>query len=503
MFAYFTKKKALAAVLAMLLILSSMLVSCGEKKIEDPAELFEYAEMKAFDSAAESLAEAYDKYLDNAKNTKGTGGVVSMDIDLSEEALGMLQLAVNMDLSWLSNIGFEGKAYSDKDSTSSNISLLLGDSRIADIQMLVENSTSSVYFAVPEALTKTLKISGDALSQPLNGFNFEDMPSGDTLVPLVKRYVEIFVTGIENVEKSEGTLTANGVSESCTVVKATLTPADAANIMKKMIETAKTDTDLKDLIVKLGDFAVQIPNSGVESGDALYTSLMEELELKLTDLEEYDFESEGDSKPIIITDYINSKNEIIGRAVSNETGEFVSYGKAVSDGKFGFEVKVEEKTVILGSGTTGKTTSGTFVIGDGTDDYAEITVKDLDEKLTKGTVDIKLLDGFEFDGDEMISALLKVYSLRVSFETSDDKMNFKLSVMNGENEFASFSVSGETKKVDKLDIATDDVMIIDEDLDASALLGILDLSALMENLKNSPVPSELVSMLELYLAMAG
>jgi hypothetical protein len=58
---------------------------------------------------------------------------------------------------------------------------------------------------------------------------------------------------------------------------------------------------------------------------------MEELELKLTDLEEYDFESEGDSEPIIITDYINSKNEIIGRAVSNETGEFVSYGKAVTN----------------------------------------------------------------------------------------------------------------------------------------------------------------------------
>ncbi len=501
MFTNMTKTRILAVLLALVLVLSTMLVSCGERKIEDPAELFKYAEMKSLDGVLASFTDAYDDYLGNITNSKAASGISSLDIDLSEEALGMIELLAEMDLSWLSNIGIDCEAYTDKDFISGKISLLLGESRIADIQMMIDKADSSVCFAIPEALTKTLKIQGDASSISLA--LFENLPSGDSLANIVKKYVEIFVSGIEKVEKSDGTLTANGVSENCTVVKATLTEIDAANILKQMIETAKTDAELKTLITNIGDTLAQMPNADIEGGEELYNSFIEDLEWKLEDIDEMDSERSDEIDAFIVTDYINSKNEIIGRALSNDQGEFISYGKAEKDGSFGFELKIEEEKVLRGEGKTGKTINGTFIIGDGDNDCAEIILKDIDEKLTKGTVDVKLLESFDLVGEEMLSAFLKVYSLRISFESSADKMNFKLSVMNGEDEFASISMKGEEKKVEKLTVPTEDVIVIDENIDFSALMGALDLSSLIENMKNSPIPSEIVSIIELYLAMAG
>ena len=501
MFTNITKKRTLATLIAVVLMLSAMLVSCGEKKIEDPAELFKYAEMKSLDAGLAIFADAYDEYLSNVNTTKAQGSATSIDINVSEEALGILELLAKMDLSWLSNIGIDNELYLDKESFTCDISLLLGESRLANLQMLMNKTDSSIYFAIPEVLTKAVKIVGDTSDVSLD--LIADLPSGDTLTALVKKYVGIFVSGIEKVEKSDGAITANGITESCTVVKATLTAASAANIMKQMIETAKVDTELKELIIKLGDTLAQIPDAEIESGDALYGNLMEEFEWKLEDIEEYDFESVGEDEAFVITDYINSKNEIIGRAISNDTGEFIFYGTAEKDGSFCFELKVEEETVLRGEGKNGKTINGKFIIGDGVNDYAEITLTELDEKLTKGTIDVKLLEAPEIDGAEMFSAFLSVYSLRVSFDTSATKADVTLAVMNGDNEFASISINGEKKKVEKLDIPTEDVIIFDENLDTSALMGALDLSALIENIKNSPIPAEIVSLIELYMAMVG
>ncbi len=501
MFTNMTKKRTLAILLALVLMLSAMLASCGEKKIEDPAELFKHAEMKAVDAGIDAFVNVYDEYLSSVKATKSTGALSSIDIDVSEEALGMLGLLAEMDLSWLSNIGIDGESYVDENSVGCNISLLLGESKLADIQMLMDKTDMSIYFAIPEALTNTLKLESGTPNVSLD--LLASLPSGETLASLVKKYVEIFVSGIEKVEKSDGALTANGVTESCTVVKATLTEADAANIVKQMIETAKTDGELNTLIMALGDTLAQIPNSDITSGEELYNGLIEQLDWTLEDIEASESERNDEIEAFVITDYINSKNEIIGRALSSDMGEFISYGTAGKDGSFGFELKIEEETVLRGEGKSGKAINGKFIIGDGMTDYAEITLTELDEKLTKGTIDIKLLETPDFDGAEMFSAFLTVYSLRLNFDASADKANVKLAVMNGEDEFAAISIRSEEKKVEKIDVPTEDVIVIDENLDPSALMGALDLSALIENMKNSPIPSEIVSILELYLAMVG
>ncbi len=500
MFTKMTKKRTFTVLLALILALSATLVSCGEKKIEDPAELFEYAEMKALDEGLASFTKAYDEYLENVTSPKAAGTAASMDIELSEDALGMIGLFADMDLSWLSKISIAGETYVDESLTSSNFSLLLGDSRLADIQMLIDRNDASIYFAIPEALSKTLKLQGDA---SIMSFDFlKNLPKGDALGALVKKYVEIFVSGIEKVEKSEGTLTANGISENCTVVKAILTEVDAANVLKQTIETAKTDAELKDLIVGIGDALVQIPDSGIASGEELYNSFIEALDGSMSDINDSESERSDELEALIFTDYINSKNEIIGRALSNDTGEFIFYGTAEVDGSFGFELKVEEETVLRGEGKSGKTINGTFIIGDGVNDYAEITLKEIKEDLSKGAVDVKILEMPDIEGADMLAGFLEVYTLRVSFDVSETKSDIRLSVMNGEEEFASINISGETKKVEKHSISTEDAIIIDENPDSSALMDALDLSALIENLKNSPIPSEIVSILELYLAMA-
>ena len=500
MFTNMTKKSTLAVLLALVLMLSAMLVSCSEKKIEDPAELYKHAEMKSLDAGLDAFAQAFDEYISILKAAdRSVGAATNIDINISEEALGMLGLLAEMDISWLSNIGIDGISYADKDSVTCDISLLLGESRLASLQMLMDKTDMSIYFAVPEVLTKTVKVESDTTNIPLD--IFEAMPSGDELTALVKRYAEIFVSGIEKVEKSDGTITANGVTESCTVVKATLTEVDAVNIVKQMTETAKTDESLKALIVDLGDALAQFPNADVESGNELYNSFVEELEWKLEGLGEIEHDEELEA--FIITDYINSKNEIIGRAISNDTGEFIFYGTAKKDGSFGFELKIEEETVLYGEGKSGKTINGIFTVGDGVNDYAEITITELDKKLTSGTIDVKLLEAPDLDGAEMLSAFLNVYSLRVSFDTSATKADVTLAIMNGEDEFASITVNNELKKVEKIDVDTEDVIVLDEELDSSALMDALDLSALIENMKNSPIPSEIVSILELYLAMAG
>ena len=105
----------------------------------------------------------------------------------------------------------------------------------------------------------------------LGGFSLEDadkldpvmdaLPDAKTVNSLIGKYLKEAVDLAEDVEKSDETLTAEGVSADYTALVSTITPETMVKIVEKLGPELKEDKDIKK-IIKI--FRV-IPGAGIVS----------------------------------------------------------------------------------------------------------------------------------------------------------------------------------------------------------------------------------------------
>lgn len=520
LFKNFKKTRICALVLALMMLLTLALGSCLQQPEKSPTEYMRRVEGKALKGFVSSMTDLYkDAELPDYK--KGFGGKETIELELSESAIDMIEaLAEGIDLSWLTKIGIDADVYMSDSVIGVNMLTKLGGSDLIGIEFIMDMAGKNAYFTIPDILSKYLKMdtseafaSSDAdISAMFSQIgDFSKLPDAKTVNSLADKYIDMFLDGVNKVERTEGTLTANGVEEKCTVLKITVTETDARAICKKILESAKNDTELKSVIASLCDWYVDIMAIADEtwdlSGEELCTEFYDNIDYMLEDIAENDSEALEDEEAIIITDYINGKDEIIGRTISDEDEDLLFYGTATGKDGFGFELAVEGTTLLVGKGNSDKKLNGTFTFTEEGTDYATVTLKDIDmKKLEKGSlsgiVDIKI-EEFPDEVPAITSALLSAYTIRLELDTNTkDGGKVALAIMSGESCFAklTFGVSfgGDYKAVAPID---GDTIEISEDLDASALLSEVDFDALLEKLRNSTIPEEYVSLIEQYVSL--
>ncbi len=529
------RKSLCALLMVFVLLLGMCLTACGEK---DPVKYTQKLEKDGVKTLASELAEAYDSYLSGA-TAKETAITYDMDLELSASALSLIEMAASasgaeLDLSFLSDISLGGEMYR-KDNSFGTFSLMLalGDSDLIGFDVIADTSVGEVVMGIPELITKYVSVDVNDLfavsgmnGSALAGIDLSKLPEGKVLEALINKYAAILFNGIKSVERAEETVTANGVEATLDTLTITVTEADAMAIAKTLLTEAKADKELETVVVSFVDtFASYMESMGEEpmSGAQAYAELCEEMDEALADIDAAIEENAAETgeaatgETLIIKNYVNRDDEIVGRTVSFDDETLLSYIYAENKEAFGFTLSAEGEEIVRGKGTNDKKLSGDFTFFSYGEPVFEASVKELDmQKLRKdgylnGTVEFGMDALADMAYDESLSAFLGNYTVRVEFAQKDANTgSLVLGLVDAEDSYfiklsvttAKGSGTGVVRPADesiiKLPLSKGEEAIA---LGAMELLESIDAEAVRARLNALPLPKEYIQILEQYLAL--
>ncbi len=359
------KKKKKVPVL--LIALLSLVAVCGVLVavfFQDIVGLFG----KPGDSSGETLFQSV--YGDAAHSvSKGIGGLfkladtqpapqtditsqLNMKLRIGEAILQTLSSG-GMDLSWLTNLNIRQTVVTDKDLAQVRWDLLLKDAAVSVDMIYGDNG---YWIGLPGLSDTYLKFDMAALGiaggADISGMQLPKLELSQAEVEAVlNRYFDITVKNIKNVKKENATIEAEGISQDVVQLTATLNGDTLLAIAKDFYKTLQEDEQARKLLDGLSEYcnalAAELSKTGAEEMPEkvdFYAELLASMAIAANSPVP---EEIGEGK--IIT-YLDSSNQIVGIALTDETGTAFSCLRAEQDGSFGLCLTADQVT-ITGKGT--------------------------------------------------------------------------------------------------------------------------------------------------------
>lgn len=324
-----SKNKMVIAISAVLLIVIAAgflfrgyLVNQVMFLTKNPAQYYAYVEHKNIGSGIDLLSENYASTSDQYKKIveNGMGYNVTADLSISPEYAGL------MGLSDLGNIKINSNVAVKELKQQISTELFYKDQSLVNLNIIyniVEDS--NIYLQVPELSNAYLLLSmmdltaqegqyqdiaNSKMLQFQNGLY--NQISAEELNQLLTKYTDIVINNLKNVEQNGSTeLSISDVSGKYTSLTVQLREQDLYVIGKDILETAKADKDLQDLLVE----------AGLTADD--YTSGIEEA---LQTLESNKDSITSSTEVVNMTVYIDGTGTIIGREfTASESTDTVGY----------------------------------------------------------------------------------------------------------------------------------------------------------------------------------
>lgn len=497
-----------------------------------PASFMQTVEQDAMGSMVDSLTNAYGKILDSVGKPGGFEG--SVQVQVSDSTMTMLnsmlaQQGTSVDLSWLNNIVFKTQSQWHGNRSLVNVGVGLGDVQIATFQIVTDMEQMKMWLAVPELNQQYLMMDlsdvyslnvqmGDtsaAMQQAqamLQGM-MERMPKEEVVNSLLKKYIGIVLGCMNDVEKQETTLKLNGLEQTCTQLKTTITPENVLDIGQKVLSEVKSDAQIKEIILSMGEFAQE--NGGVEDAQQVYDQFVSQIEALLNQLEseKENLVAQAGDGVLIVNHYVDGQNRIIGRGAEMLNGDSTSAGSfhyytVTQDDKFAFEADLNP-VVVTGEGTTsGNLISGSYALTVQGKEMLNVEVEDWDQArweqgATCGTVRLSFgADALnQMSGAEEMAPMLSQMQLAFTFDAKEDQTDVKASVLSSGMEIVSLHITGSATEGGEISVPADGVDVKDRQALEQWAMN-LDLTQIMENLSKTDIPQEYLQMLQMVIANA-
>ena len=496
------------------------------KTFASPEVYYAYIENENVDELADDVSSFYEDYLEEYNELSALAQKGEFKIELGDSARSLIA-AAGLDLSWLEDVTIAYDVNTKGSAVQTGMSLLHGDSSIAALDMYLDTSAKEAFISLPGIVDEfcTLPVSG-------SGFDMNviiaAMPNEDVLEQLIGRYGKIIVKNVTDVEKSSETLKVGDLSEKCTVLTVKLSNETLYNIVKEILETAKTDKQIKTIVE---DFAVvyeDIQRASYEELESIYKEIyadnnvyaddpdfsitkeigtfqsylgyepgkaydefIEVINSQLADLENHGLE---DVEDIYLKNYVNSDGKIIARELSNEEATWLYYAKLEKKADFAIEFTMADSVLITGKGSEkNDVVNGeyTLAIAEESDanysDLLEIKFDDLrcdDEKVTGKITVTPDLSMFDDSGMLDLKLVLEI-------DSTEKAGAMKIKVLNAGLELGTLTFKAEVSG--KANVTRpDDSAILDEE----AWTAKIDIEKLYENLKNAGIPEEIITLID-------
>lgn len=407
-----------------------------------PEEYLKTVEMNSVESLSGNLTSTYDAILKPLGQEK-IGAEYQMKLKISPQILAAMQASMQQsvlgDLSFLENISMDVSSQAEGNLYACNMSFSLSDSKIMTIEMVVDAEQMKVWYRIPELsdqflyadLAELLKAGGmnpqQIMAQFQNSRFFADLaaalPDGRTLSGIVERYAGIVLDSLSHVEKREDTLVVEDISQDCIVLKATVSQADAMQIIEKVIKEFKNDKELLGIFRNFCDVIAKYDNMPGDSGEEAYNIILESLDETLEKIERTKEHADPD-KVMVYESYVDNSGAVIGRSLRLPNSCEICWYQAENDGKFAEVLQIEDLK-LSGSGTVdGDQHTGTYDLMVGDEAVVRLKIENFAAKANgRLTGSLSIMPSRELSDqiaagsrNPAISSILSTLSLKMDFE---------------------------------------------------------------------------------------
>lgn len=494
------------------------------------ADSYSSIEKNAWSEKVKEMAGAYATSLEESQSLM-SGVQGDMSLKLEDSGRSLLGFIAPFDVSWMNDITLSTTSTFADGQTGTLMKVLLNDNLVCTLEYYLDPETQDIYMRIPELSDKYLKtnlkeateqqaatieedienadIPADAdslasayseslsLSASLMSDLSASMPEATVVETLLDKYGSMLFDNLTEVDGSQATLTAGDISQECTVYEGQISAADAIKTGTDILEAAKSDEDIKNLLDSWSE--------KLSDGENLYDSFTESIDTGLDALKNTDID-DSDESYISTRIWVDENGRIAGREISlheNDTDTPVLTWQMPENGSdFGYLLSFtpddESDYVLSGSGQIdGDKLNGTYEFSTGGTVLSVIEVKDYDtasikEGYLNGNYTVTFPAG---DTEDDSLAMLENFALVLDLSSEKASSSVALSVESAGSTLGTLSItSGAGETVDIPDLASlKDVCDASNDEDMNDYAATLDFTSIMENLSTAGVPDEVVT----------
>lgn len=493
---------------------------------------------------AESVKNFTDSYADtlNQYDTLLSGTTSDITLKLEDSGRSLLGFIAPFDVSWLNDITFTTDVTVKDGQEGVLMKALLNGTQICTIEYYLDSESQDVYMRIPELSDKYFKtnlqdaadaqsaaieeaessLSDDSAASAITDKVLNSgtytwstnlslammsdftglLPEASVVEELLNRYSALVFDNMNEQDSTTETLTAQGISEDCTVYEARISQDDALKMATAILESAKSDKEIEGI---LETWSQKLPDS-----EGLYDKFLSSVESGLASLKEADTSDDSETSDeaddyITSRIWVNADGQIAGRELSVHSdgteSPVITWQMPKSDSGFGYLLSYKDSDngefALTGSGTIdGDLLNGTYQFSaDGTP-YANIELKDYDTASAKkgdlnGNYTITL---FSSDENDSMAALAN-FALIMDLTSADTSGAIDLSITSAGSTLGTLSITSEPGngvEIPDLTSITDAYDVTDEDAMTEYASG-LDFTALMSSLTDAGVPDEVIT----------
>lgn len=397
------KRKITAIILASLMGISAVPATAWA------ADSYKETEKAAFAKAIQEMGADYAQDLAQIGDGAVKGNA-EIKLSLDDGGKAILGMLTPVDISWLEDASMDTKVNLNEGIMIETMDVKVNGTKICTIEYYFDTENSEVYMRIPELNEGYIKMNMEQMTQEaeaemeeegmdssfstsmdladaMNSYfsTLDNLPEADALTSILTRYSDIIFDNMTDGENPGTQSSAAGdVSQELTVLEGHVTQAEAQPMFQQILDTAKTDEELKGLIESWTE-AMNDPEYSYDT----FLQAIEDLEKDLDG--EID---ESDTSGFVLRAWVDDNGEVVGREVLADDGEqeesLFSY-LCTTDGDqrgFSFTMGSDEDSVgLYGSGTlSGDVLSGTYTFTSGGEDAAVIEVADYDTKAVENGI---------------------------------------------------------------------------------------------------------------------
>ena len=397
------KRKITAIILASLMGISAVPATAWA------ADSYKETEKAAFAKAIQEMGADYAQDLAQIGDGAVKGNA-EIKLSLDDGGKAILGMLTPVDISWLEDASMDTKVNLNEGTMIETMDVKVNGTKICTIEYYFDTENSEVYMRIPELNEGYIKMNMEQMTQEaeaemeeegmdssfstsmdladaMNSYfsTLDNLPEADALTSILTRYSDIIFDNMTDGENPGTQSSAAGdVSQELTVLEGHVTQAEAQPMFQQILDTAKTDEELKGLIESWTE-AMNDPECSYDT----FLQAIEDLEKDLDG--EID---ESDTSGFVLRAWVDDNGEVVGREVLADDGEqeesLFRY-LCTTDGDqrgFSFTMGSDEDSVgLYGSGTlSGDVLSGTYTFTSGGEDAVVIEVADYDTKAVENGI---------------------------------------------------------------------------------------------------------------------
>ena len=397
------KRKITAIILASLMGISAVPATAWA------ADSYKETEKAAFAKAIQEMGADYAQDLAQIGDGAVKGNA-EIKLSLDDGGKAILGMLTPVDISWLEDASMDTKVNLNEGTMIETMDVKVNGTKICTIEYYFDTENSEVYMRIPELNEGYIKMNMEQMTQEaesemeeegmdssfstsmdladaMNSYfsTLDNLPEADALTSILTRYSDIIFDNVTDGENPGIQSSAAGdVSQELTVLEGHVTQAEAQPMFQQILDTAKTDEELKGLIESWTE-AMNDPEYSYDT----FLQAIEDLEKDLDG--EID---ESDTSGFVLRAWVDDNGEVVGREVLADDGEqeesLFRY-LCTTDGDqrgFSFTMGSDEDSVgLYGSGTlSGDVLSGTYTFTSGGGDAVVIEVADYDTKAVENGI---------------------------------------------------------------------------------------------------------------------